>query len=254
MRPIESPDYKARIREFHHKGVPWSEVEEIPPRKYQMSRKVLKKMLGHVLPADRRSRILDVGCGPGFFMDFLQKEGYDNAIGIEINTKQVELAAKAGVKNVQQADLFDYLPQHRQEFDMVVASHIIEHLTKPEVLCFLDLIHGGLKTGGKVLIRVPNVASIYGSSSAFDFYHETGFTPYSIKQVMSVCHFTDIIVKGEEPIIRGLKSLVRAVLWKCLKTARSLAKSIEIGSREARLGIPQGIYENNMYAAGIKAE
>ena len=93
-------------------------------------------------------------------------------------------------------------------------NYIIEHLKKDEVLDFLDMIHNSLKPKGHVLISTFNSLSLFSGSIRYgDFTHEQGFTSGSLLQVLSACHFKNIKVSGEEPVIHDARSFIRVVLW-----------------------------------------
>ena len=254
MERTVSFDYRDRCCDLL-RGERWSEINDVPSAKYDLCGKVLKKRFGHLLPPDKNSSILDVACGVGYFVDFLQKQGYESAIGVDINPKSVELATKAGVKNMEQGDLFDYLPAHLEEFDLIIGSHVVEHFTKSEGMHFLDLIYKSLKPGGRALIRTPNVTSLWGNIRAFVSYeHEVVFTPLMLKELMRVCNFSDVLIRGEEPVIRNFRSAVRVVLWKGLKVIYGVLASVELGTeQDATIKIGR-IYTPFMYAIGTKAK
>lgn len=133
-----------------------------------------------------------------------------------------------GVKNLLKADLFEYLPEHPQSFDLIVANDIIEHLKKGEVLKFLDLIYESLSAGRRVLISTLNAQCLLGAKIVFiDFTHEQGFTPSSLSQVMRVCNFQDVTVYGEKPIVHDFRSAVRAGLWWCVEKLLKAYVTIE---------------------------
>jgi SAM-dependent methyltransferase len=179
---------------------------------------IAAKRYGRFLPANKSAKIIDVACGSGHFLYFLQKLGYSNTLGIDVSKEQLDAAGGVGVKNLLKADLFEYLPRHPESFDMVVAVDIIEHLYKDEVIAFFDAVYESLKPGGIVFIGVPNVQCLLGGEARYsDFTHEQGFTSSSLSQVMRVGGFSDVRVMGEEPVIHDFRSAVRAVLWRAAK-------------------------------------
>jgi len=42
------------------------------------------------LPEDKKAKIIDLGCGNGGFVYWLQQIGYQNAEGIDISAEQIE--------------------------------------------------------------------------------------------------------------------------------------------------------------------
>ena len=211
-----------------------------------------RKKFNRFLPQDKEAQILDVACGAGHFLYYLQKEGYINAQGIDLSQEQLEIAKKMGVKNIKKADLFEYLPEHPEQYDMIIANHIIEHLKKEEVLNFLDLIHSGLKPGRKVLIATGNAGSLFGASAVFiEYTHEQGFTPHSLSQVLRICSFADVEVYGDGPVAYDLRSAIRLALWNLVKKLLKLYLIIERGTGRG-LRKRQDILESCMFAVAKK--
>lgn len=102
-------------------------------------------------------KILDVGCGGGFFLDSLDDSWEKH--GSEINP----VAAKSGKDkfgiNIFQGKLKDAnFPD--ETFDVVKMRGIIEHL--PDPLSELYQVHRILRKGGLLTINTPNIGSICG--------------------------------------------------------------------------------------------
>ena len=230
----------------------WQYTHSLTKKEYNLFSKVSEKRFKGIVPEDKDAKIIDAACGTGHFLYFLQKEGYTNTLGIDLSEEQLEMAAKMGVENLQKADLFEYLPQHPQNFDMIAANDIIEHLKKDEVLKLLDLIYQSLKPGGQALIATLNTQSLFGNTTLFcDFTHEQGFTPKSLSQVMRVCNFQDVVVYGEKPIVHDLRSAVRAGLWWCTKRLLKAYLTIERGTGRG-MWKHDNILEPRIFAVGEK--
>lgn len=230
----------------------WKYTHTLSLEEYDFLVKIYRKRFKNILPKNRAVKIIDIACGAGHFLYFLQKEGYINACGIDLSKEQIETAQKMDVKNVEQADLFEYLPKYSGTFDVIVANDIIEHQKKEEVLSFLDLVYASLKPGGMVLVGTPNALSLFGSYSAhINFTHETSFTPESLSQVLRVCRFGDVKVYGEGPIGYDLRSKLRKVLWRIIKRFIKGYLVIERGTGRG-LWKRNFILEPKMFAIGKK--
>lgn len=70
-------------------------------------------------------KILDLGCGDGFSISVFKSNGFNNIIGIDLHAEKVKLAKKLG-HDVLEGDVHN-LPFGKEEFDVVFASHILEH-------------------------------------------------------------------------------------------------------------------------------
>ena len=93
-------------------------------------------------------RVLDIGCGPGHFVDKLSEYGFE-AVGIDSNKKFIEFAKEnyGGEFRVAQAGK---LPFKDKEFNTVYVRSVLEHLEDD-----LGAVREALRVGRKVAIIVP---------------------------------------------------------------------------------------------------
>jgi SAM-dependent methyltransferase len=99
-------------------------------------------------------RILDCGCGAGDNARVLRAQGWITT-GITISEKEQEQAA-AYCDRVYLADLNFGIPDSLEsEFDIVLMSHVLEHLICPGAL--LQSIFRVLKPTGRIAVALPNV-------------------------------------------------------------------------------------------------
>ena len=108
------------------------------------------------LPADGRGRsVLDVGCGSGYDLIRLRASGWSVA-GVEADPGAAARARAQGLDVrtglLAGADFSD------GAFDRVVMMHVLEHLHDP--LATLREVRRVLKPDGRVVIAVPNLASV----------------------------------------------------------------------------------------------
>jgi len=100
-------------------------------------------------------RILDCGCGAGDNARILSDRGWC-VTGITIDPREQE-AARQFCEAVYIADLEQGLPPDVDgAFDAVLASHVLEHLARPERL--LREVHQRLSPGGVLAVALPNIA------------------------------------------------------------------------------------------------
>lgn len=216
---------------------------------FESQRVACKAYFGDLLPKDKDARIVDLGCGGGCFLYFLEKEGYKNARGVDTSSEQVELAINLGLKNVRQADLLDFLEKHSGEFDAITAIDVVEHFKKEEVLLLLDSVYRALKPGGVFIMRSPNADGPFGGRYRYcDFTHELAFTPMSVRQALAAAGFQEISVYPVEPVVHGLLSGGRYLLWKGIRLLLLLYLAAETGSFQGY------ILTQNLIAAARKTE
>jgi SAM-dependent methyltransferase len=151
-----------------------------------------------LLPQSPAARILDVGCGMGHFLQYLRIRGYQNIVGIDISPDQVAFCRSRKLENVELVeDVFGYLERHAGTFDLLNMSDVIEHFTKDEIVRLLLVAKEALNSGGRLIIRAPNIAGICGLYGRYiDFTHEIAFSEQSLRQVLLATGFQDIMVRG----------------------------------------------------------
>jgi SAM-dependent methyltransferase len=156
--------------------------------------------------------------------------GYDNAEGVDSSEEQVATAAKLGVKNVRCEDALALLDRATGEYNCIIALDLIEHLTKTEVLSLLARASTALRPGGVIILQTTNAASPFcGRLRYGDFTHESSFTASSLGQVLRVAGLTEIHVYETPPVIYGVLSFVRAMLWKILHVVYCGLVAVETG-------------------------
>ncbi|NEE00185.1 class I SAM-dependent methyltransferase [Phytoactinopolyspora halotolerans] len=176
-----------------------------------------------------RSRVLDIGCGQGELVRLLVADGFD-ARGVDVSTEQVSLARAAGLDRVEQADFHAHLRASAGSWDAVVATDVLEHLTRDEVLQTFDDARVALRPGGVLVARVPNAVSPTGGHTMWgDVTHETWFTRRSVAQLAAVTGFTSVDVFACPPPAHGLVSAARALLWRPISGVFKLALAVETG-------------------------
>ncbi|MBF0205962.1 MAG: class I SAM-dependent methyltransferase [Oligoflexia bacterium] len=116
---------------------------------------------------ERANNLLDVGCGPGAFLQILASQRKDmTAIGVDIAPLQIEFAQKVvsvqffGRVNFKCMNV-DQLEFPEKSFDVVTCLEVIEHIHPEKVLKMLKNIKKILKTGGIIIITTPNYNSFW---------------------------------------------------------------------------------------------
>jgi SAM-dependent methyltransferase len=102
-------------------------------------------------------RMLEIGCGYGYFLQCALDAGYD-AYGIDLSPTAVKWAAVRHPGRVF-CGLLEEVPEiHGQQYDVIFGSHLIEHLTSPGD--FLDQAAQLLRPGGLMVLVTPNIKSL----------------------------------------------------------------------------------------------
>jgi SAM-dependent methyltransferase len=224
------------MSEFREKA--FERYAELRPRTFRPSscgpfakaiEPVFRKFYTPYLPAKKDARILDLGSGNGEFLYLLQRAGYETAAGVDLDPKQVEDGRKLGVKNLNCGDARKVLRDSLGQIDFISAMSILEHFPKDQLFDLLKLIWAALRPGGRFLCQVPNAATFYLPLFFMDFTHETPFAPASLKQALEMAGFVDVRVSGIGPVVHGVKSGIRLVLWKVIEAWLRSIQTIEGG-------------------------
>jgi 2-polyprenyl-3-methyl-5-hydroxy-6-metoxy-1,4-benzoquinol methylase len=207
---------------------------------------VWKRYFGRFLPDNRDARILDIGCGNGGFVYFLQTLGFKNTQGIDISKEQVEWAHKLGISNVTHSGVIEFLSGQVEAYDVIFARDLIEHFTKDESLEILETLNKALKFDGLFVVQAPNGEALFSGRMRYgDFTHEMVFTRGSLNQILTTTGFKDTEFYPTGPVSKGIKSTVRYILWKGIETVLRLYMAIEAGSFS-------GIFTQNIIARAKK--
>ena len=183
------------------------------------------------LPEKREVRILELGCGQGKFLKFLEDRGYQNIAGVDISAEQVELArALVTSCEVFQANALDYLKECRQ-VEVIVAIDLIEHFTKDEVMRFLKLAYDRLESEGILLLQTPNAVSPFATRIRYgDFTHEVCLSSRALANILRISGFEPMTFGECGPVIHGVKSAIRWVGWQIIRLLVMAYMLIETGT------------------------
>lgn len=145
----------------------------------------------------RGSRVVDLGCGIGFLLFWLEstRPGFFQLTGVDISEPQLALARKylpATVTLVRE-EASDILGRSTQSFEAVFCTDVLEHIeTEDELLHLLELVKGSLVPGGVFVCRVPNMANLASTHLRYiDVTHSRGFTDLSLLQLLECTGFRD---------------------------------------------------------------
>ena len=203
---------------------------------------------GALLPKEKNARILDVGCGNGDLVYWLQSKGYANAEGVDLSPEQAEEAASLGIKNIRHGEMKEALRQADRVYDAIVARDVLEHLTKEENVALVDLVFSALAPDGIFIAQSVNAESLnWGRLRHGDFTHEVAFTAQSISQLLRIAGFASIAVHPQRPAVHGVFSFVRAALWRLREYMQRANLLIETGSA-------RGIFTQNIIVRAAKSD
>jgi 2-polyprenyl-3-methyl-5-hydroxy-6-metoxy-1,4-benzoquinol methylase len=130
------------------------------------------------IAAGETLRVLDVGCHRGTGLLNLQRSLPDRRLelfGVECREANADVARQRGIQ-VWRIDVErETIPARDEFFDIVIANQVIEH-TK-EIFWVLSEISRTLKRGGRLIVGVPNLASLHNRVLLLLGEHPTSIEP-----------------------------------------------------------------------------
>lgn len=161
-----------------------------------------KKITGEVLTTyveplklKKDSRILDIGCGYGYFLDEMKSKGYTNLVGITLSETNAKMARERG-HDIKEYDP-TFIPQSDgfidESVDFIFLRHTLHH--SPYPIFSLVEYNRLLKQGGRIYIEVPSpdcdrkhefnnsIYSILGKTQLAALLMRTGFKIESFNEI-----------------------------------------------------------------------
>ncbi|MFN4120651.1 class I SAM-dependent methyltransferase [Acidovorax sp.] len=119
--------------------------------------------------------VLDVGCGEGKYMRLLGGR-CSRIVGVDANLEQVEGLRREGFET--------FLPENlpRQRYDVILMSHVIEHMSAPDLVGFMDRYLPLLADDGKLIVLTP----LPGLRFWHDYTHVRPYTPQSVGMMFGI--------------------------------------------------------------------
>jgi 2-polyprenyl-3-methyl-5-hydroxy-6-metoxy-1,4-benzoquinol methylase len=132
-------------------------VKESAPLDYLMRQEESYWAVGNYLRDNwsqvQGTRILEVGCGMGYFTYALFRDGFD-VRGVDISQQAVQKASKQYGDLFECTDLKEYVNKNEKRFDVAIVNQLIEHI--PDIRSFIGNIVDVLTPQGEIIITTPN--------------------------------------------------------------------------------------------------
>ena len=99
------------------------------------------------------AKVLDVGCGDGSLLVFLENEKKINGQGLEISHEGVQTCLSKGLSVLQGNADIDLTNFPKKSFDYVILSRTLQATHKPK-----EVLKEMLRIGKKCIVSIPNFA------------------------------------------------------------------------------------------------
>ena len=145
---------------------------------------ILTRIHFYILKLSKTNKLLDFGCGKGYFLYFLKKIGFTDLSGVETSESRSAFARK--ITNLEiSSDFYSGGKILGKVYNGVTMIHVLEHIKNP--FDFLDiLLDSGVEKNGFVYIEVPNIGSVSSKIAGHAWAH---FTPHFHTNHFSIASF-----------------------------------------------------------------
>jgi SAM-dependent methyltransferase len=148
------------------------------------------ELLDKFEPYRKTNKLIDVGCGIGYFLDEAKKRGWE-VYGTEFSGKSADICSAKGInirKGILNADNYQ-----AGMFDIITSFEVIEHINNPRTE--LKTFNSILREGGLVYVTTPNFNSLlrYRLKSAYNVItypeHLCYYTPNTLNKLFGAFGF-----------------------------------------------------------------
>lgn len=157
------------------------------------------EIFGHIRKFKPSGDFFEIGCGMGYFLDYVRKQGYTTS-GIEYAKLGVETCRNKFGLDVVQSSFEDY-EERPDRYDVVFMGDVLEHLVQP--LEMLKKVWRMTKPSGIVAIEVPSMFNtlvgklavagytLLGSQKKMPMppYHVNEFVPLTLRSALARAGF-----------------------------------------------------------------
>lgn len=138
------------LRRFYERDFDYSYMLRYSYKDRQLNERRVRQISKYA----QGGKLLDVGCGSGFFLNSAKK-AFD-VEGIDVSRRVADFAMDNFGLVVRVGDFLD--AKLSKGYDVVTLFHVLEHLNNPNR--YLRKIHGLLEEGGLLAGVVPNINSV----------------------------------------------------------------------------------------------
>lgn len=169
---------------------------------------------------DRSYEMVEIGCGSGAFLAEMRAAGFERVLGVDLSPSY------DGAPDIYIGDAASYLAKSADHsLGGIVAFDVFEHIPLRALLELVGIVATKLRPEGKLVFRVPNMASplaLYNQHG--DLSHVTALNESSVRQL---AFDTGLVVEGVYPEPLAYPQSIRAVLaflvWPVYREATRLA-------------------------------
>lgn len=220
QKPLKSVIESLRGEVWHHLfQTILHRTERVPYWKYILLRLFLLTKWFRYNPFQfpgNQAKLLDFGCGVGTYLKNLKKHDW-NVYGIEPSSSAANYCQQQGLDVRQGFSLRENWSE--STFDVITLNQVFEHISDPNQT--LIEIHHALKSGGILLMNMPNFHSV--AARLFKSYwfnldtprHNFLFTPKTLQKLLTQHEF-EILLFYTASSVKGWSGSIEYILQEVL--------------------------------------
>lgn len=187
--------------EKHYEG--YGRNDYLSPLTIKRYHEILDKME----PFRKTNRLIDVGCGIGYFLEVAKERGWE-VYGTEYTNEAIQICEAKGIKmHKGPLNPADY---DSESFDVITSFEVIEHINNPqEELNYFNQI---LRKNGLVYCTTPNFNSLlrYRLKEKYNIIcypeHLSYYTPRTLKRIFKLKGFSSQKIESTGISLTRLKT------------------------------------------------
>jgi SAM-dependent methyltransferase len=169
-----------------------SEKKATNPFRYSLPTRLRERIVFKWLQRKRGQKILDLGCGTGYFASKLAAEG-PFVVGMDLDISSVKFAKKNGMGHFVVGSA-ERLPFKDNTFDALLSTEVLEHLPV-EDQALREVTRVG-SDGAQFVLTVPSLDGILSKSpyrrlghneEGTEYHYRDGYRMLDIKNMLQVC-------------------------------------------------------------------
>ncbi len=203
--------YRLPFRRYHAEMLAFDEKTAAELEALYRSRDIVRRrrLVREALGAKAGQRILDVGCGPGFYVaELLEEVGPEGSVvGLDRSPQMLAIAARR-CRTHSNADFREgeatSLPVGESDFDAVLCIQVLEYVTN--VPAALAQMHRALRPGGRLVVwdidwttlswHSSDSARMHRVLEAWDAHLAHPALPRTLAPLLRTAGFSRIEVEG----------------------------------------------------------
>jgi SAM-dependent methyltransferase len=231
----------------------WARQYEYAPAEYERRSRRYSWNYRFLLELPRSSKVLEIGCGGGFFLHFLQQAGFLDCTGLDVDPAAIEACRRNVTERAFCMQAQSFFRESRMQFDLIVSNHVVEHMSRAHAVKLLSELRESLAPGGAICVATPNAMSPWAGFHLYnDPTHCRLYTPETLDELLLEAGFANITIRGEGPAPYDALTTVRYVLWKIRRLWLSFLFAVDVGvGRNKRVKL---FFEQGLIADGTRGD